>query len=71
MATLSELQTRLTNIQTAIDAVLNGGQDYKVADGLIDTWVRRADIDALYREQLRLEKRISIKSRSGGGVIGI
>lgn len=66
MATLAELQTRLANVQLAIDAVLNGGQEYKIADGLIDQWMRRGDIDALFREQLRLEKRIGRLSSSGG-----
>jgi len=66
MAKVAELQTRLANVQLAIDAVLNGGQEYKIADGLIDTWMRRGDLDALYREQMRLEKRIARISDPGG-----
>jgi hypothetical protein len=66
MATVAELQTRLANVQLAIDAVQTGGQEYKIADGLIDTWMRRGDLDALYREQMRLEKRIARISDTGG-----
>ena len=70
MATLAELEARKTKIETAIDKVLEGGQEYKVNDGLIDTWIRRGDLDALYRELARLEKRIARLSDTGG-FIGI
>lgn len=70
MATLAELEARKAKIETAIDAVLNGGQEYKVNDGLIDNWIRRGDLDILYRELAKIEKRIARLSDSGG-FIGI
>lgn len=70
MATLAELEARKAKIETAIDAVLNGGQEYKVNDGLIDNWIRRGDLDTLYRELAKIEKRIARLSDSGG-FIGI
>lgn len=70
MATVAELEAKKTKVETAIDKVLEGGQEYKVNDGLIDTWIRRGDLDALYRELARLEKRIARLSDTGG-FIGI
>lgn len=70
MATLAELEARKAKIETAIDAVLSGGQEYKVNDGLIDNWIRRGDLDILYRELAKIEKRIARLSDSGG-FIGI
>lgn len=69
MATLAQLETRLANVQAAIAAVQSGGQDYKINDGLIETWVRRGDLRALYEEEARLEKRISRLSDSGGFIV--
>jgi len=69
VATLAELTTRLTNIQLAITAVQSGGQEYKINDQLIETWMRRGDLRALFEEQARLEKRISIISGSGGVIV--
>lgn len=69
MATLAQLETRLANVQAAIAAVQTGGQDYKINDGLIETWVRRGDLRALYEEESRLEKRISRLSDPGGFIV--
>lgn len=66
MATLAQLEAQLEKINLAIDAVESGGQDYKINDGLIETWVRRGDLGVLYQERVRLEKRISRISDSGG-----
>jgi hypothetical protein len=68
MATLSELQTKKANIEKAIDAVLNGGQEYKINDGLIDNWVKRGDLATLYKELDKVERRIETISSTGGFV---
>lgn len=68
MATIAELQTRKTQIETAIDAVLNGGQEYKINDGMIDNWVRRGDLKTLYDELNKIEKRIDRLNNPGGFV---
>ena len=68
MATKAQLETRLANVQLAITAVETGGQYYKINDGLIDTWVQRADLEALYKEQMRIEARLSRLSGRGGFV---
>ena len=52
MATLAE---RLNNIQTAIAKIEDGGQRVSV-DGV---WVERPDLEKLYAEQERLERRIA------------
>lgn len=71
MATLAELQARKTKLETAIDAVLDGGQEYKINDGMIDTWVRRGDLETLYKELEKVERRINIINNSGSGFVGI
>lgn len=71
MATLAELQARKTKLETAIDAVLNGGQEYKISDGMIDNWERRADLETLYKELEKVERRINIINNSGSGFVGI
>jgi len=71
MATLSELQTKKANIEKAIDAVLNGGQEYKINDGLIDNWVKRGDLATLYKELDKVERRIETISSSTGGFVGV
>ena len=70
MATIAQLQTRQQQIETAIEAILNGGQEYKINDGLIDNWMRRGDLDTLYRELAKIEKRIA-RLEDSGGFIGI
>ena len=71
MATLAELQERKTKLETAIDAVLIGGQEYKINDGMIDTWVRRGDLETLYKELEKVERRINIVNNCGSGFVGI
>lgn len=66
MATLAELQSRLADVQAAISTIQTGGQEYKINDQLIETWMKRGDLKTLYEEQQRLEKRISRLSGSGG-----
>lgn len=62
MATLSELQTELAAVKTAISAILTGGQ----ALGINGRSLTRADLGALYKERDRLERTIGRMARTSG-----
>ena len=66
MATLSELQERLSKINDAIDQILLGNQEYELDDGQVDQRVKKANIEHLYKMQRDLENRIARMSGGGG-----
>ena len=68
MATLSELQTKLTEVETAISAVLTGGQKYQFNDGQIETMVERGDLKQL--REMKKELEFQISDLTPGGYYG-
>lgn len=56
--TVAQLQSQLSAVQTAIDAVLSGGQSYEI-DGFI---YRRADLGKLEAREKRLVRQINAAS---------
>ncbi len=60
MATLSELQTELAAINTAIAAVLDGNvSEYSTSN----VRVKRLDLKTLYAERRRIENQIAFLTR--------
>lgn len=66
MATLSELTEQLTEVKTAISAVLTGGQEYTFNDGQVETAVKRGDLVQLYKMKKDLEFEIDSLNNPGG-----
>ncbi|MGO4540366.1 peptidylprolyl isomerase [Paenibacillus sp. 2TAB19] len=60
---LTLLREQLTDVRTAISAILGGAQEYRVGSRSI----KRADLGLLYQEQRRLESEIQALE-SGGGI---
>lgn len=52
---LTQLNTELLQVRTAISAILGGAQEYRIGSKS----VRRPDLGLLYAERTRLEKEIS------------
>ena len=67
MATLAELQSQLTEVNTAITAVLTGAQEYRFNDGQIESWVKRGDLKELRFMKNDLETQINDLVDDGGG----
>ena len=63
MATLSELQERLALYRKAEEAILTGGQEYRI--GLRAFRLRRADLQEIRAEIARLEHRIAAAQAGG------
>lgn len=55
-------QDQLTQINSAIDAIENGAQEYRIGS----RQVRRADLSVLYKERRILQQQLD--QESGGGV---
>jgi hypothetical protein len=66
MATLAELQTQLAEVNTAISAVLTGGQEYRFNDGQIESMVKRGDLFQLRQLKKDIEFQIEEQTETGG-----
>lgn len=63
MATLTELQTYLTELKAARTAILSGAQKYTGMSGKIS--VERADLASINQEIEKTELKINMISKSG------
>jgi len=61
MATNAE---RLAGIETAIDKIQSGAQEYRIG---ARTW-KGGDLEAMYRERDRLQKAVNSESRGSIGI---
>lgn len=61
MATLAELEAKLTSLQAKADAILNGGQGYNAPNRSLT----RVDYATLQRQIENLERRIEVVRNSG------
>jgi hypothetical protein len=70
MPTLAELQAQLTELNNAISAILQGGQEYRFNEGQIESLVKRGDLSTLYK--MKKETLIAIEDLTdeGGGFFG-
>ncbi|MCC6428319.1 MAG: hypothetical protein IT435_16045 [Phycisphaerales bacterium] len=65
MATVDDIQQRISEIDSQIAAIRSGGQSYRTSDGL---FVQRPDLSTLYAERRTLESELA-SAKGGGGVV--
>ncbi|WP_319403155.1 hypothetical protein [uncultured Anaeromusa sp.] len=56
------LQEQLSQINTAIEKIENGAQEYRLGSRM----VRRADLTVLYKERRLIQQEIANEENSGG-----
>ena len=56
------LKEQVTQINTAIEKIENGAQEYRIGNRT----VRRGDLATLYAERRRLQQEIAMNESSGG-----
>ncbi|MBP2646278.1 MAG: hypothetical protein H6Q75_1718 [Firmicutes bacterium] len=56
------LNEQLTQINTAIEKIENGAQEYRIGSRT----VKRGDLSTLYTERRRLQQEVAMKETSGG-----
>ena len=60
--TLEELQTERAAWMACALAIANGAQEYRIRDGAIDRWLRRADADVVTKRINDLDRQIAALS---------
>lgn len=56
------LQEQLSQINTAIEKIENGAQEYRIGNRM----VRRADLTVLYKERRQIQQEIANEESCGG-----